>query len=138
MPRMADRPALQRRIQGEGGGGAGGEGGVAGRGGSGSGSGGGAAEGVRFSFNGRTHAGRDGDTVASALAAEGVDILAHSFKYHRPRGLLCVDGRCPNCIVDVDGQPNVRACVTPVTEGMKVRAQNAWPSMRLDLLALTD
>ena len=58
-----------------------------------------------------TPRGRDGDTIASALAADGVDVLAHSFKYHRPRGILCADGRCPNCLVDVDGQPNVRACV---------------------------
>jgi sarcosine oxidase subunit alpha len=93
---------------------------------------------VRFSFNGRRHPGEEGDTIASALAADGVDVLAHSFKYHRPRGLLCCSGRCPNCMVDVDGQPNVRACVTPLADGMKVRPQNAWPSLRFDLLSLTD
>jgi sarcosine oxidase subunit alpha len=93
---------------------------------------------VRFTFNGRRYEGRDGDTVASALAASGVDVLTHSFKYHRPRGILCADGRCPNCMCDVDGQPNVRTCVTPVTDGMRVRPQNAWPAMRADLLALTD
>lgn len=93
---------------------------------------------VRFSFAGRQRSAQEGDTIASALAAEGVDVLTHSFKYHRPRGILCADGRCPNCMVDVDGRPNVRACVTPVAEGMRVRPQNAWPSMRVDLLSLTD
>ena len=93
---------------------------------------------VRFSFDGRRQAAEDGDTIASALAANGVDVITHSFKYHRPRGILCADGRCPNCLVDVDGQPNVRACVTPVTDGMRVRPQNVWPAMRADLLSLTD
>ena len=80
----------------------------------------------------------EGDTVGSALAASDVDVLSRSFKYHRPRGLLCCSGRCPNCLVDVDGTPNVRACVTPVQEGMQVRSQNAWPSLRFDLLSMTD
>ncbi len=93
---------------------------------------------VRFTFDGRRRTAQAGDTIASALAADGVDILAHSFKYHRPRGLLCDAGRCPNCMVDVDGRPNVRACVTPVRDGMRVRPQNAWPAMRLDLLSLAD
>src|SRR4051812_17966764 len=53
---------------------------------------------IRFSFAGRKHSGIEGDTVASALAAEGIDVLTHSFKYHRPRGMLCADGRCPNCM----------------------------------------
>ena len=93
---------------------------------------------LRFSFGGRRHGAQDGDTIASALAADGVDVLTHSFKYHRPRGMLCADGRCPNCMVDVDGRPNVRACVTPVTDGMRVRPQNVWPAMRADILSLTD
>jgi sarcosine oxidase, subunit alpha len=93
---------------------------------------------VGFAFDGRRHPACEGDTIASALAAGGVDVLSRSFKYHRPRGILCASGRCPNCLVDVDGEPNVRACVTPVTDGMRVRSQNAWPSLRFDLLRLTD
>lgn len=96
------------------------------------------AESVEFRFDGRRHPGLGGDTIASALAADGVDILSRSFKYHRPRGVLCAAGRCPNCLVEVDGEPNVRACVTPVTPGMTVRSQNAWPSLSRDLLSLTD
>src|SRR5258707_13694086 len=92
---------------------------------------------VRFTFDGRRYEGYAGDSVGSALAASDVKILSRSFKYHRPRGLLCCAGRCPNCLVQVDGVPNVRACVTPVSEGMTVRHQNAWPSLGFDLLSLT-
>lgn len=93
---------------------------------------------AEFTFDGQRHTACGGDTVASALAADGVDVLSRSFKYHRPRGVLCASGRCPNCLVDVDGEPNVRACVTEVRPGMRVRSQNAWPSLRTDLLSLTD
>ena len=93
---------------------------------------------VRFTFDGRAHEGIAGDSIASALAADGVDVLSRSFKYHRPRGVLCAAGRCPNCLVEVDGLPSVRACVTPVRDGMRVRSQNAWPSLRADLMSLVD
>jgi sarcosine oxidase subunit alpha len=93
---------------------------------------------VAFSFDGRSHQAFEGDTIGSALAADGVDVISRSFKYHRPRGLLCCSGRCPNCLVEVDGRPNVRACTVPVREGMRVRSQNAWPSLRRDLLSLTN
>ncbi len=96
------------------------------------------SESIEFRFDGRRHNGLGGDTIASALAADGVDVLSRSFKYHRPRGVLCAAGRCPNCLVDVDGEPNVRACVTPISPGIRVRSQNAWPSLRRDLLSLTD
>ncbi|MEX2184614.1 MAG: 2Fe-2S iron-sulfur cluster-binding protein, partial [Chloroflexota bacterium] len=95
-------------------------------------------EAVDFRFDGKAHSAIGGDTIASALTADGEDVLVRSFKYHRPRGVLCASGRCPNCIVEVDGEPNVRACVTEVTPGMRVRSQNAWPSRRWDLMSLTD
>lgn len=95
------------------------------------------SEAIGFRFERRRHTGLGGDTIASALAADGVDVLSRSFKYHRPRGVLCAAGRCPNCLVEVDGEPNVRACVTPIEPGMTVRSQNAWPSLRRDLLSLT-
>ena len=63
---------------------------------------------VEFRFDGRRHRALGGDTIASALVADGIDVLSRSFKYHRPRGVLCCSGRCPNCLVDVDGEPNVR------------------------------
>ncbi len=81
---------------------------------------------------------RRGDTIAAALYRAGVRTFTRSFKYHRPRGLLCGVGRCPNCLMDVDGTPNVRVCVTPAAPGQRVRHQNAWPSLDLDLLAVND
>ena len=93
---------------------------------------------VTFSFHGATVHGFEGDTLASALFAEGQRIFSRSFKYHRPRGLLCCRGSCPNCMVQVDGTPNVRSCVTPIREGARVEAQNVWGSLDHDLLAITD
>ena len=93
---------------------------------------------VGFQFDGQTFTAHQGDTVASALHAAGVSILSRGFKYHRPRGLLCGAGRCPNCLVNVDGVPNVRACTQQVSEGMKVRHQNAWPSVNVDFLSVLD
>ncbi len=93
---------------------------------------------VEFQFDGLRVIAHQGDTVASALYAAGVSILSRSFKYHRPRGLLCGAGRCPNCLVNVDGVPNVRACTQRVRQGMNVRHQNAWPSLNLDFLSVLD
>ncbi len=87
-------------------------------------------------FNGRPIEARAGDTVASALFRSGQRIFGRSFKFHRPRGLLCLAGKCPNCMMNVDGTPNVRACVTEVSDGMRVRHQNAWPSLELDALSM--
>jgi len=89
----------------------------------------------RFFFDGEPIEAQPGDTVASALYRAGRRIFTRSFKYHRPRGLLCLSGHCPNCMMNVDGVPNVRACVTPAREGMRVRHQNAWPSLEQDWLS---
>ena len=93
---------------------------------------------LEFQFDGKRINAFIGDTVASALHAAGVSILSRSFKYHRPRGLLCGAGRCPNCLVNVDGVPNVRACTQQVRPDMKVQHQNAWPSLNLDFLSILD
>jgi len=93
---------------------------------------------VEFEFDGKPVRAYLGDTIASALYASGVRIFSRSFKYHRPRGLLCVAGRCPNCLMQVDGVPNVRACIEPVRDGMVVRHQNAWPSLERDFLSVID
>ena len=92
---------------------------------------------IRFTFDGVEYTAHPGDTVASALTAAGVKVLSRSFKYHRPRGLLCCSGHCPNCLVQIGDEPNVRACTRPVEAGMEVRAQNVWPSLNRDLLSLT-
>ena len=84
---------------------------------------------IKFSYNGRWYQGYQGDTVASALFAIGKRIFSRSFKYHRPRGLTCVSGQCPNCLMTVDGVPNVRSCTQPLSQGMQIEHQNAWPSL---------
>ena len=93
---------------------------------------------VVFQFEGEQVQAFKGDTIASALYASGVRIFSRSFKYHRPRGLTCVAGRCPNCLMTVDGVPNVRACVEPARDGAVVRGQNAWPSIERDALSVMD
>ncbi|MBI4562103.1 MAG: (2Fe-2S)-binding protein, partial [Candidatus Rokubacteria bacterium] len=93
---------------------------------------------LTFTFEGRLIQAYEGETVAAALYAAGVRIFSRSFKYHRPRGLLCVAGRCPNCLMEVDGIPNVRTCMEPARQGMRVRGQHAWPSLEHDLFACFD
>jgi sarcosine oxidase subunit alpha len=92
---------------------------------------------IHFTFDGKPFTAHPGDTIASALAAANVSVFSRSFKYHRPRGLLCCAGHCPNCLVQVGAEPNVRACLRPVEPSMAVQSQNAWPSLRLDAMALT-
>ena len=93
---------------------------------------------VPFTFDGRRVVALEGDTIGSALFASGRRTFSRSFKYHRPRGLLCCAGQCPNCLVQVDGAPGVRACTERVREGMKVEHMNASPSLDFDLMRATD
>ncbi len=93
---------------------------------------------VRFKFDGRQVEAYEGDTIGSALYASGRRIFSRSFKYHRPRGLMCCAGQCPNCIVSVDGAPGARACTEQVREGMKVEHVNAVPSLEFDAMQATD
>lgn len=92
---------------------------------------------LRFRFDGRDYAGHPGDTLASALLANGVRVLGRSFKYHRPRGAWGAWFDDPNAIFDValDGNaiPNCQATTTPLVDGMTARAVNAWPSAARDL-----
>jgi sarcosine oxidase subunit alpha len=93
---------------------------------------------VSFSFDGKPVAGYEGDTIASALYASGRRTFSRSFKYHRPRGELCACGQCANSLVDVDGRPGVRACAEPIAPGIRVRHQNAWPSLNFDVMQVVD
>ncbi|HET8979239.1 MAG TPA: 2Fe-2S iron-sulfur cluster-binding protein [Solirubrobacteraceae bacterium] len=93
---------------------------------------------VTFTFDGKPVQAYEGDTVASALYASGRRIFGRSFKYHRPRGLLCVAGSCPNCICSVNGAPGARACTEPAREGITVTHINALPSLELDAMRATD
>jgi sarcosine oxidase, subunit alpha len=93
---------------------------------------------VLFTFAGRVVGGYPGDTIGSALYANGRRIFSRSFKYHRPRGLLCCTGHCPNCLMTVDGVPNVRVCVEPIRPDAAVEPQNVRGSLERDWLAVTD
>ena len=91
---------------------------------------------LTFLFNGKPVTASAGDTIASALYRSGQRIFSRSFKYHRPRGLLCLTGKCPNCLMNVDGTPNVRTCTTRIVAGMRVTHQNAYPSLENDFLSV--
>jgi len=93
---------------------------------------------LTFTFDGEPVTALAGQSIGAALYASGVCIFSRSFKYHRPRGLFCVAGECPNCLMQVDGQPNVRVCIEPAREGQVVRHQNAWPSLNFDVLRMID
>lgn len=94
--------------------------------------------GGRIEFEGRSVPIHDGDTIASALFRSGVRVFSRSFKYHRRRGLYCLTGDCPNCLVSVDGEPCVRACVTDAVAGQRVRRETGWPTADRDVLAVLD
>jgi sarcosine oxidase subunit alpha len=93
---------------------------------------------IGFTFGGKRVEAFEGDTIGSALFAGGRRVFSRSFKYHRPRGLLCCSGHCANCMMTVDGVPNVRVCVEPARDGAKVEAQNVVGSLERDLMSVTD
>jgi len=93
---------------------------------------------VSFTFDGRRVEGVDGEPVAVSLLAAGRRTLSRSFRFHRPRGLMCSTGQCGWCECEVDGRPSVRTCRLPVREGMVVRGEHAWPSVERDLLRVLD
>ncbi len=95
------------------------------------------SETIEFKFDGETIQAYPGDTIGSALAAADVKVLSRSFKYHRPRGLMCCAGNCPNCLVQIENEPNVRSCVRQVEAGLDVKSQNAWPSLGTDVMSAT-
>lgn len=78
---------------------------------------------IEFTFNGQKMKGYEGETIAAALHAAGVKVLAKSPEKHRPRGFYCAIGNCASCQMTVDGEPNVRTCITPLREGMRVETQ---------------
>ncbi|MDH3691641.1 MAG: 2Fe-2S iron-sulfur cluster-binding protein, partial [Gammaproteobacteria bacterium] len=96
---------------------------------------------LRFSFDGTSYEGYEGDTVASALMANDVTVIGRSFKYHRPRGIVAAGAEEPNAILQV-GQgaftvPNARATQTELHDGLVASSVNCWPNTNLDLLAIT-
>ena len=78
---------------------------------------------IRFYLDGKEMYGYEGDTIAAALMAAGVPTHRHTRKKGTPRGIFCAIGRCTDCVMVVDGQINVRTCITPLKEGMQVQTQ---------------
>jgi len=98
---------------------------------------------LRFSFNGTAYGGHPGDTLASALLANGVHLVGRSFKYHRPRGILSAGSEEPNALVGTRRgpgrfEPNTRATVLEVFDGLTATSQNHWPSLNRDIGAIND
>ncbi|MBR2575071.1 MAG: sarcosine oxidase subunit alpha family protein [Loktanella sp.] len=97
---------------------------------------------VTFTFDGKPVQGVPGEPVAAALLASGIRLMGRSFKYHRPRGVLTAGSEEPNALVTVGRgaaqDPNRRATMVEVSEGLEVFSQNAWPSLRHDALAVND
>ena len=97
---------------------------------------------LSFTLDGKTFQGYAGDTLASALLAHGEHLVARSFKYHRPRGIMAAGVEEPNALLTLgDGgtrEPNIAATVAEVEDGLVARTQNAWPSVKFDLMAINN
>lgn len=78
---------------------------------------------IKFVFNGKEVEGYEGDTIAAALHALDVKVLGESHFKHRPRGFYCAIGNCSSCMMVVDGEPNVKTCITELKNGMVVETQ---------------
>lgn len=94
----------------------------------------------RFSFDGVEYDGYAGDTLASALLANGIHLVGRSFKYHRPRGILTSGSEDPNALVELRSgarrEPNTKATTIELYDGLEAKSQNRFPSLRLDLMAV--
>ncbi|MDB5503304.1 MAG: sarcosine oxidase subunit alpha [Tardiphaga sp.] len=98
---------------------------------------------VRFSFDGKTYQGFAGDTLASALLANGVHLVGRSFKYHRPRGIVTAGSDEPNALVGIGADeahyaPNMRATQVEIYDGLVAESQNRWPSLGFDVGAVNE
>ncbi|MCB1758135.1 MAG: (2Fe-2S)-binding protein, partial [Gammaproteobacteria bacterium] len=97
---------------------------------------------LSFSYDGHAYQGYQGDTLASALLANGLKTVARSFKYHRPRGIMTAGSEEPNALVTIGQgaaqEPNLRATTLELYAGLSARSQNCWPSVNFDILALND
>jgi sarcosine oxidase subunit alpha len=98
---------------------------------------------LRFTFDGRDNQGFAGDTLASALLANGVHLTGRSFKYHRPRGILAAGSEEPNALVtvvrdDARKTPNLRATQVELYDGLAAHSQNRWPSLAVDVGRVND
>ena len=87
---------------------------------------------VTIIVNGKSMKAKKGEMILSALLAEGIIVNRYTAKKHEPRGLFCGIGQCTDCMMVVNGIPNIRTCITPVEEGMTVDEQDGLGSWRGD------
>jgi len=96
---------------------------------------------LSFTFDGKTMQGFKGDSLASALLANGQQLVGRSFKYHRPRGILTAGAAEPNALMTIGKggrtEPNTRATMQELYAGLEARSQNRWPSLDFDIGAMT-
>ncbi|TIP05216.1 MAG: sarcosine oxidase subunit alpha [Mesorhizobium sp.] len=95
---------------------------------------------LSFRFDGKNFLGFKGDTLASALVANGVRLVGRSFKYHRPRGILTAGSEEPNALVELRSgarrEPNTKATTAELYEGLEAASQNRWPSLNFDVMSV--
>ena len=95
---------------------------------------------LNFTFDGKTYAGYPGDTLASALLANGERLVGRSFKYHRPRGIFSAGAEEPNALIEVRTaarrEPNTRATMVELYDGLDAASQNRWPSLKFDVQSI--
>src|SRR5690606_33982366 len=95
---------------------------------------------IWFEFDGQNFTGHPGDTLASALLANGVKLTGRSFKYHRPRGILSAGSEEPNALVELRTgarrEANTKATVVELYDGLEAASQNRWPSLNFDVMAI--
>ena len=97
---------------------------------------------INFTFDGKKFIGFEGDTLASALLANGVRLVGRSFKYHRPRGSYSAGIEEPNALVALRSgdrhEPNTRATAIELFPGLEAKSQNRWPNLLLDYLQINN
>ena len=91
---------------------------------------------VFFHFDGKKLIGYEGESLASALIANGIKLVGRSFKYHRPRGIIALGSEEPNALVRINKgnkvEPNIQATQLEIYDGLTVESQNRWPNLKLD------
>ena len=96
---------------------------------------------IKITFDGKTYNAFEGDTIASALLRNNIRLVGRSFKYHRPRGIYTCGVEEPNALVQIiseHNEPNTRATIKQVYDGMEITSQNRWPSLRYDFGAINN
>lgn len=85
---------------------------------------------IKYYLDGRECQAREGEPIAAALMANGIRIMRTTAVHDKPRGIYCAIGRCTDCMMTVDGEPNVRTCVTPIRAGMRIETQKGLGSRK--------